>query len=181
MPERVGFQNSGLVADQRQSSGKHDPHLSLRLLYLIFRQVIGLVLLMGRTSSAKDVELLILRHEVAVLRRTNPRPHMVDDRRRDVDRDEHHRQQSQVAVQRVQGIARPQPARDPAGVQGAQSYDHRHQQEGDESAGPAGELQCLGHDVGSVGQPATSVTTPCSATSRAGSPQRDSHATAAGP
>jgi transposase InsO family protein len=46
------------------------------LLYLIFRQVLGLALLMGRTSSAKDVELLVLRHEVAVLRRTNPRPRL---------------------------------------------------------------------------------------------------------
>ena len=50
--------------------------MSLRLLYLIFRQVLGLVLLMGRTSATKDVELLVLRHEVAVLRRTNPRPRM---------------------------------------------------------------------------------------------------------
>ena len=50
--------------------------MSLRLLYLIFRQVLGLVLLMGRTSAAKDVELLVLRHEVAVLRRTNPRPRL---------------------------------------------------------------------------------------------------------
>src|SRR6187401_2103067 len=50
--------------------------VSLRLLYLIFLQVLGLVLLIGRTSATKDVELLALRHEVAILRRTNPRPRM---------------------------------------------------------------------------------------------------------
>jgi putative transposase len=50
--------------------------VTLRLLYLIFSHVLGLVLLMGRTSSAKDVELLVLRHEVAVLRRANPRPRL---------------------------------------------------------------------------------------------------------
>src|SRR6476646_6663530 len=50
--------------------------MSLRLLYLIFWQVLGLVLLSCRTSAAKDVELLVLRHEVAILRRTNPRPRM---------------------------------------------------------------------------------------------------------
>ena len=55
---------------------RHDPGVSLWLLYLIFRQVLGLVLLLARTSSTKDVELLVLRHEVAVLRRTNPRPRM---------------------------------------------------------------------------------------------------------
>jgi len=48
----------------------------MRVRYLIFCQVRGLVVLMGRTSSAKDVELLVLRHEVAVLRRANPRPRM---------------------------------------------------------------------------------------------------------
>ena len=42
--------------------------VSLRLLYLIFRQMLGLVLLMGRTSTTKDIELLVLRHEVAILR-----------------------------------------------------------------------------------------------------------------
>src|SRR4051812_37916671 len=50
--------------------------VSLRLSYLIFRQVLGLILLLGRSSSTKDVELLVLRHEVAVLRRTNPKPRL---------------------------------------------------------------------------------------------------------
>ena len=50
--------------------------VSLRLLYLIFHHMLGLVLLMGRTSSTKDIELLVLRHEVAVLRRTTPRPRL---------------------------------------------------------------------------------------------------------
>ena len=50
--------------------------MSLRLSYLIFRQVLGLILLLARSSSTKDVELLVLRHEVAVLRRTNPKPRL---------------------------------------------------------------------------------------------------------
>ena len=50
--------------------------MSLRLSYLIFRQVLELILLLGRSSSTKNVELLVLRHEVAVLRRSNPRPPM---------------------------------------------------------------------------------------------------------
>src|SRR3954470_12821299 len=48
----------------------------LRLLYLIFQPILGLVSLRARTSSSKDIELLVLRHEVAVLRRTHPRPRM---------------------------------------------------------------------------------------------------------
>ena len=47
-----------------------------RLMYLIFQQVLGLVLQMGRAVSSKDVELLVLQHEVAALRRTNPRPRL---------------------------------------------------------------------------------------------------------
>ena len=49
--------------------------VSMRLLYLILN-MLGLLMLIGRTSATKDVELLVLRHEVAVLRRTNPRPRL---------------------------------------------------------------------------------------------------------
>jgi putative transposase len=39
----------------------------LRLVYLIFDRLLGWLLLLSRTSSSKDIELLILRHEVAIL------------------------------------------------------------------------------------------------------------------
>jgi putative transposase len=47
--------------------------VSLRPLYLIFVQVCGWLVLLGLSSASKDAELLVLRHEVAVLRRANPR------------------------------------------------------------------------------------------------------------
>jgi transposase InsO family protein len=50
--------------------------VALRLLYLIFLRLVGLLVLLGRSSASKDVELLVLRHEVAVLRRGNPKPRL---------------------------------------------------------------------------------------------------------
>jgi putative transposase len=50
--------------------------VSFRLLYLIFIRLLDLLTLLSRASSSKDLELLVLRHEVAVLRRTNPRPRL---------------------------------------------------------------------------------------------------------
>ena len=49
---------------------------SLRLLYLISDRLLGWLLLLGRTPGSKDLEMLVLRHEVAVLRRINPTPRL---------------------------------------------------------------------------------------------------------
>ena len=47
--------------------------MSLRLLYLIFMRVCGWLVPPGRPPASKTAALLVLRHEVAALRRTKPR------------------------------------------------------------------------------------------------------------
>jgi hypothetical protein len=81
------FTSIGRLHEVRPVSGTHTvscgdwqlcmiENVSLRLPYLIFSQLLSWLTLLPRASSSKDIELLVLRHEIAVLRRTNPKPRL---------------------------------------------------------------------------------------------------------
>jgi putative transposase len=53
-----------------------DRWMALRLFYLVFCQLLGWLLLLARRSATKNAELLVLRHELPVLRRQTARPRM---------------------------------------------------------------------------------------------------------
>jgi putative transposase len=48
--------------------------VSVSLVYLLLRQILQMLTQLARDGGAKDVELLVLRHQVAVLRRQVYRP-----------------------------------------------------------------------------------------------------------
>jgi putative transposase len=48
----------------------------LSIVYAVARAAFGLLMLRGRSRAAKDVELLVLRHEVTVLHRQVCRPRL---------------------------------------------------------------------------------------------------------
>ena len=48
--------------------------MAFRLAYLMLARVLSWLALLARSDAAKDVEIFVLRHEVAVMRRHHPRP-----------------------------------------------------------------------------------------------------------
>jgi len=58
----------------RDTTGSQTGQVTVRLITLSLRQVLRLLLLTCRSSRSKDLELLVLRQELAVLRRQVPHP-----------------------------------------------------------------------------------------------------------
>ena len=50
--------------------------MALRLIYQMFTKLLGWIVLHTRSDTTKDIEILVLRHQLAVLQRRTPRPRM---------------------------------------------------------------------------------------------------------
>ena len=50
--------------------------MALKLIYLMFAKLLGWMMLRIRSDTTKDIEILVLRHQLAVLQRRTPRPRL---------------------------------------------------------------------------------------------------------
>jgi hypothetical protein len=55
---------------------REDDPMVFALIYTVVVRLVSLTVVRGRGEASKDVELVVLRHEISVLRRQLPRPRL---------------------------------------------------------------------------------------------------------
>ena len=57
-------------------AAQHDQSVALILIYRLFTKLLSWMALCARSDTTKEIEILVLRHQLAVLQRRTPRPRM---------------------------------------------------------------------------------------------------------